>query len=216
MKKSQIWLERLGIFCLYLTLISLAVALAINARFIYVADIDYLNILDLVDLSKEKLLDNYDQLMAFLNRPWITELHLPDFPMSTGGKAHFYDVKKLFIFDYAVFLFTIIPSIIFSSYLWKNKRFWRLIQPFKWGLAAPVVLLSLMAVGFDEFFITFHELFFTNDDWMFDPIADPIINVLPEQYFMHCFLFFFILIELFFFIIFIIGKRELKKARITK
>lgn len=216
MKKSQIWLERLGIFCLYLTLISLAVALAINARFIYVADIDYLNILDLVDLSKEKLLDNYDQLMAFLNRPWITELHLPDFPMSTGGKAHFYDVKKLFIFDYAVFLFTIIPSIIFSSYLWKNKRFWRLIQPFKWGMAAPVVLLSLMAVGFDEFFITFHELFFTNDDWMFDPIADPIINVLPEQYFMHCFLFFFILIELFFFIIFIIGKRELKKARITK
>ncbi|MDN6363170.1 MAG: DUF1461 domain-containing protein, partial [Tetragenococcus koreensis] len=78
MKKSQIWFERLGICCLYLTFISLAVALTINARFIYVADIDYLNILDYVNLSKERLLENYDQLMAFLNRPWVTELSLPD------------------------------------------------------------------------------------------------------------------------------------------
>ena len=46
MKKSQIWLERLGIGSLFLTLISFAVALTINARFIYVADIHYLNILD--------------------------------------------------------------------------------------------------------------------------------------------------------------------------
>ncbi|MDN6290839.1 MAG: TIGR01906 family membrane protein, partial [Tetragenococcus koreensis] len=191
MKKSQIWFERLGICCLYLTFISLAVALTINARFIYVADIDYLNILDYVNLSKERLLENYDQLMAFLNRPWVTELSLPDFPMSTGGRAHFYDVKKLFIFDYVVFLITMFPSIFFFFYLQKNKRFWRLIQPFKWGMVAPVFLGALMAVGFDTFFVTFHELFFSNDDWMFDPVTDPIINVLPEQYFMHCFLFFF-------------------------
>ncbi|MDN6641154.1 MAG: DUF1461 domain-containing protein, partial [Tetragenococcus sp.] len=45
MKKSQTGIERLGIFCLFLTLISLAVALTINARFIYVIDIDHLNIL---------------------------------------------------------------------------------------------------------------------------------------------------------------------------
>ncbi|GAA3022070.1 TIGR01906 family membrane protein [Tetragenococcus solitarius] len=216
MKKTQIWFERLGILCLYLTLISLAVALAINARFIYVADIDYLNILDTVNLSKERLLDNYDQLMAFLNRPWLTELELPDFPMSVGGKAHFYDVKKLFIFDYIVFLLTIIPSITFLNHLRKNKRFWRLIQPFKWGMAVPIVLLSVMAIGFDRFFVTFHELFFTNDDWLFDPMTDPIINVLPEQYFMHCFLFFFILIEVFFLIIILVGKWELKKAKTAK
>ncbi|GMA47726.1 integral membrane protein [Tetragenococcus muriaticus PMC-11-5] len=77
-------------------------------------------------------------------------------------------------------------------------------------MAAPVVLLALMAVGFDQFFITFHEVFFTNEDWLFDPATDPIINVLPEQYFMHCFLFFFVLIELFFWIMILIGKKESK------
>lgn len=213
MKKSQTGIERLGIFCLFLTLISLAVALTINARFIYVIDIDHLNILDSVNLSKDRLLENYDQLMAFLNRPWITELNLPDFSMSAGGEAHFYDVKKLFIFDYGVFLITIIPSIFFLRYLYKNKRFWRLVRPFKWGMAAPIFLGALMAIGFDAFFITFHELFFSNDDWMFDPVTDPIINVLPEQYFMHCFLFFFIVIEIFFFLLILMGKRETKTAK---
>jgi len=210
MKKSQVWFERLGICCLFLTFISLAIALTINARFIYVIDIDYLNILDFVHLSKERLLENYDQLMAFLNRPWITELNLPDFPMSSNGRAHFYDVKKLFMLDYGVLLVTLVPSVMFLHHLKKSIRFWRLVRPFKWGMAAPVVLLALMAVGFDQFFITFHEVFFTNEDWLFDPATDPIINVLPEQYFMHCFLFFFVLIELFFWIMILIGKKESK------
>ena len=165
MKKSQIWLERLGISSLFLTLISLAVALTINARFIYVADIDYLNILDFVNLSKERLLENYDQLIAFLNQPWITELNLPDFTMSTAGKAHFYDVKKLFLFDYGVFLVTVIPSVLFFFHLRKKERFWRLVRPFQWGMAVPVAVLTLMVIGFDQFFIMFHKIFFKNDDW---------------------------------------------------
>lgn len=213
MKNYQIWLERLGICCLYLTFISLAVALTINARFIYVLDIDYLNLLDFINLSKERLLENYDQLMAFLNRPWITELNLPDFPMSSGGEAHFHDVKNLFIFNYIVLFLTIVPSAIFLRYFKKSRRFWRLIRPFKWGMAAPIVLLTLMAIGFDRFFITFHEVFFTNEDWLFDPATDPIINVLPEQYFMHCFLFFFVLIELFFLMMILVGKNEEKRSR---
>jgi len=214
MKKSQIWLERLGIGSLFLTLISFAVALTINARFIYVIDIDYLNILDFVNLGKERLLENYDQLIAFLNRPWVTELNLPDFTMSVGGKAHFYDVKKLFLFDYGVFLVTLIPSVLCFLHLRKKKRFWRLIRPFQWGMAAPVAVLVLMVVGFDRFFIMFHQIFFTNDDWMFDPVTDPIINVLPEQYFMHCFFFFFILIEVLFLIMIMIGKKEVQGDRI--
>ncbi len=31
-----------------------------------------------------------------------------------------------------------------------------------------------------------HKIFFRNDDWMFNPSTDPIINLLPETFFLHC------------------------------
>ncbi|MGX7132295.1 TIGR01906 family membrane protein [Enterococcus songbeiensis] len=205
------WQERLGIVLVFLTLISLAGILAINSRPLYVWAIDHLEILSYTELSKTELLKNYDLLMNFLNNPFNTTLSLPDFPMSEAGRGHFYDVKKLFLLDYGIFLATVIPSGLFFRRMWKEKRLWHLIRPFQWGMAVPVVLGSLMAIGFDTFFVKFHELFFANDDWLFDPVTDPIINVLPEDYFMYCFILAFLLIELFFFLVVLSGKRQLKK-----
>lgn len=209
--KRQVWFERLGFLSLFLTLISLAVFLTINARFIYVWDVKHLDILNYTNLDQTRLLKNYDELMRFLNFPWVKELSLADFPMSIQGRAHFYDVKKLFMLDYTILFISLFPSAYFLYYLNKTKQKWRLIQPFQWGMGLPVLLALLMSMGFDAFFIKFHELFFNNDDWLFDPITDPIINVLPEQYFMHCFIFFFFLIEIFFAIGIWLGKRELKQ-----
>lgn len=208
---KRIRLERAGLFSLFLTLISLAVFLTINARFIYLLDIRHLDILKYTTLDQATLLQNYDQLMRFLNFPWLKHLSLPDFPMSRGGRAHFYDVKKLFLIDYAVLLLTFFPSAYFLYDLHKKKRQWRLIRPFQWGMLLPVLVAVVMSMGFDTFFTKFHELFFSNDDWLFDPVTDPIINVLPEQYFMHCFIFFFLLIECFFALAIGLGKRGLKK-----
>ncbi len=33
--------------------------------------------------------------------------------------------------------------------------------------------------------MVFHELAFSNDFWLFDPAVDPIINILPEWFFMQ-------------------------------
>ena len=134
--------------------------------------------------------------------------------MSTAGAGHFYDVKKLFLLNYAVLGLTIIPSGLFLYALQKNRRFWRLLLPMQWGMFLPVGLGMLMLIGFDTFFVTFHQLFFSNDDWLFNPATDPIINVLPEQFFMHCFILFFVLIELFFLLFFWLGKRELKRGSV--
>jgi integral membrane protein (TIGR01906 family) len=147
-----------------------------------------------------------------LNNPWNQTLALPDFPMSEAGAGHFYDVKKLFLLNYSVLAVTIIPTGIFLGYLQKNRRFWRMLLPTQIGMLAPVVFGFFMFVGFDTFFIKFHELFFSNDDWLFNPATDPIINVLPEQFFMYCFILFFILIEIFFLVPFLLGRRELKRS----
>jgi integral membrane protein (TIGR01906 family) len=210
--KKQLWLERLGLVCLFLFLISLAITLTINSRWLYYFDIKQLNILDYTTVTKEELIKNYGLLLDFLNNPFNTTLALPDFPMSESGAGHFYDVKKLFLLNYGVLLVTIIPSGLVLRSFWKNNQCWGLIRPFQWGMLLPIFFGFLMAIGFDRFFVTFHEIFFSNDDWLFNPVTDPIINVLPESFFMHCFILFFVLIELFFFLIYWWAKRGHQKT----
>lgn len=209
--RKQVWMERLGLVALFLTVVSLAIAITINFRPLYVFDINYLNILDYTTLDQQTLLKNYDLLMRSLNDPFMTVGSLPDFPMSAAGAGHFVDVKKLFLLDYAVLLVTIIPSGLYLRHLHKTNRRWKLVRPFQLGMLIPVIFGIVMAMGFDTFFVKFHQLFFSNDDWLFDPRTDPIINVLPEDYFMHCFILAFVLLELGFFLLYLWGRRSLKK-----
>lgn len=210
-KDSRRISEIFGLLCLFLFLLTLAITITINFRPLYVFDIQHLQILDWVDMSRETLLKNFDQLMAFLNNPFNQTLALPDFPMSAAGRGHFVDVKKLFILNYAVLILSVIPAIWYLRRLKKTGRLFKLVGPFQWGMVIPVLLGSVMAVGFDTFFVKFHELFFANDDWLFDPATDPIINVLPENFFMHCFILAFVLLEVFFLAMVIWGRRSLKK-----
>lgn len=213
MSRRWIWWERLGLVALILFLISLAVAITINFRPLYVFDIKYLNILDQTTVDQPRLLHNYDLLMRSLNDPFRAVTSLPDFPMSAAGQGHFVDVKKLFLLDYAVLLVTVVPAGLYLRHLWQTRRQWKLVRPFQIAVVVPLLLGLVMAAGFDTFFVKFHELFFSNDDWLFDPRTDPIITVLPEAYFMHCFILAFVLMELFFLVMVWQGRRSLKKTR---
>ncbi|MEY8445844.1 TIGR01906 family membrane protein [Enterococcus ratti] len=206
------WKEYTGLICLFFLLTSLAATITINFRLLYVLDIKHLKILNHTVLDQRTLLKNFDQLMTYLNHPFQKMLRLQDFPVSASGAHHFYEVKKLFLLNYAVLFITFIPSISYIFYLKKNKRLWRLIHPFQIGMFIPVIFGFFMLIGFDRFFVLFHETFFNNDDWLFNPVTDPIINVLPEQFFMHSFLIFFLLIELFFAFFVMLGKSSVKKV----
>lgn len=50
------------------------------------------------------------------------------------------------------------------------------------------VFIAVIALfgGFESIFITFHQIFFRDATWLFDPATDPVINILPERYFMLC------------------------------
>ena len=210
-KRKWLWFENGGIALLMVFILALSITATINFRPLYEFDINYLSILDYTQLDKTTLLKNFGQLMNYLNNPFNQTLKLTDFPMSTSGAFHFYEVKRLFLLCYSVLIVSAVPSFFTIKHLIKNKRLWRLIKPFKWGMLIPVLFGFLMIVGFDQFFVSFHGIFFNNSDWLFDPATDPIINVLPEAFFMHCFLLFFILLELFLFIGVLFGNKELKK-----
>ncbi|WP_427813193.1 TIGR01906 family membrane protein [Enterococcus sp. 22-H-5-01] len=207
------WFDKIGLVCLIVALLTLAITLTINARWLYRFDIMHLNLLDYTTLSDKELLHNFDQLMQYLNTPWIHNLKLDDFPLSASGALHFYEVKRLFLLNYGLLIVTVVPNVFYVRRLIKQKRLWTLIQPFKLAMVVPIVIAFLMAVNFDQFFITFHGLFFNNDAWIFNPATDPIINVLPETFFLHCFILFFILLEIFYFLPIYFGKRALKKEQ---
>ena len=56
------------------------------------------------------------------------------------------------------------------------------------GLGGTFLLVgALAALDFDRAFVVFHALFFPGkDNWLFDPAADEIINILPQEFFRNC------------------------------
>lgn len=209
------WKEKIGLISLFLTIITLVITVTINFFPLYFFDIGYLKILDWVDVTKGELVTNYHILLRYLNLPWITKLVLPDFPVSESGAFHFYEVKKLFMLNYGVLLVTALPSFFYLKHLVKEKRLWKLVRPFQIAASIPVFLGVAMLVAFDRFFVLFHQLFFNNNDWLFDPATDPIIMALPEEFFMHCFVLAFVLFEVILLLGIYFGRRELKKSMLS-
>ncbi len=51
-------------------------------------------------------------------------------------------------------------------------------------LAVMILCLGIVCtIDFTACFRVFHEIFFTNDLWMFDPATDYMIRMLPEGFF---------------------------------
>lgn len=185
---------------LWLFVLSAAIALTILGTFIlYPIDVHFLNILDQsnVKVTFGQLYANFAQLMAYLHFPWVTTLHMTNFPVSVTGAIHFRDVKTLFLLDYAILIVTAWPAWAYLRSLHRQHDTWRLYRQSLVALAVPPLLAVLALMGFDQFFVTFHEILFRNSDWIFDPAKDPIITVLPEEFFAHTFFLAFILLELF-------------------
>ena len=176
-------------------ILSLSVAATINFTFLYSFDIGYLNISEYVGMPKEQILMNYRILLDYLNTPWIAKLDMPDFPSSVSGLFHFTEVKKLFMLDYLILITSGIGSFWFMQYLNREGQYWRLLRYFRRGTLIPLAILLALLVSFDTLFVLFHQVFFNNDAWLFNPATDPIILALPAEFFMHSFLLAFGLIE---------------------
>ncbi|MER1955432.1 MAG: TIGR01906 family membrane protein [Desemzia incerta] len=185
-----------GIAMIFLWIVSFSVMVTINFTPLYAFDVDFFDIPERVGLSKPVIMENYHILLDYLNKPWVSELNMPNFPSSKSGLFHFYEVKRLFLLDYGILLVTTVASFFYLRFLKQTKRNWVLLRPFMLGIFAPLVILFLIAANFDQLFVLFHQVFFNNDAWIFNPSTDPIIMALPEGFFMHCFILAFVLIEL--------------------
>ncbi|AVK63295.1 TIGR01906 family membrane protein [Lactobacillus sp. CBA3606] len=207
LNKLKNWLQWLG---LYLWLLSGTIILTINATWLYYVNAWSQQLGALVNLSLGRLMTNYFQLLAYLNFPWVTSLKMTDFTDSTSALIHFADVKKLFLLDYVVFIVTSVTTYYFWRRLKRQRQLWRLVLPMQTALWVPPIVAAIMAVNFDQFFIFFHEILFRNSDWLFDPLLDRIIIVLPDTFFLQCFGLAIIILEWAFAYGLSVGKQALK------
>lgn len=171
----------------FLFIVSLSVVLVLNLRSIYYFDIRYQQLEQKTGLSEEVIRENYDTLIDYnLITKRVKTLEFPDFPMSEHGEIHFAEVKRIFVFvQYLCIIMGILFVVSIVRRLRRRELGWLKLTSVI-TLAAPVILIVLAVFNWDAFFVKFHELFFDNYYWIFDPATDPVINILPDEFFYHC------------------------------
>lgn len=173
---------------LSLFIISFAVCFVTFFKPLYYMDIELLHISEYSGYAKDIIIKNYDILIDYQSLFYRGALYLPDFRMSETGRIHFEEVKRIFEAVQILMITTGVASAfcIYRRHKEKEYRYLRLTSVFSIGI--PLTLGLFACADFDTAFVIFHKIFFRNDYWIFDYYEDPIINVLPQDFFMHCFI----------------------------
>ena len=195
-----------------LFLLSLAILVTIYLAWIlYPFEISWLNLTNRVHLKSDIIQYNFHILMDYLTNPFNPVLEMPDFPSSESGLHHFAVVKGLFHLAQGVAIVTLPIFYLF----WKQVIQKGFLSLYRRGLlimlSLPLVLgLVGVSIGFEQFFTLFHQILFVGDDtWLFDPAKDPVILILPEDFFLHCFILFFVTYEILFGLFYFKSRRRL-------
>ena len=171
-----------------LFILSFAIVFVVFFKPLYYFDIDHLKLVENTRYTYQQLKENYQILIHYQSIFYQGKLVFKDFIMSKGGRIHFEEVKRVFEMIQITFVVTGIISavMIYLNVKQKEYRFLPLTSFF--SVAIPSVLGFFVALDFDKAFVIFHNIVFRNDYWIFDYTTDPVITILPESFFMHCFM----------------------------
>lgn len=191
MKPSKLLTVLLAVLTAVL-LLTAAIAAPILCRPFYYAHIAPLQLCEQTGLTREEIRTAFDEMMDYCLG--AEEFSTGVLRWSESGKSHFTDVRTLFLLDLRALLISaaaLALAVICSRaagrrparLLGRGASFWAGA-----GLAAVFAAVgALAAVDFDRAFTVFHTLFFPGkDNWLFDPVEDQIINILPQTFFMNC------------------------------
>lgn len=176
-----------------LLILSSSVAVPILCRPFYYAHIDAMGLEEYTGLDEVYIREAFDEMMDFCTGK-SDEFSTGILRWSESGRDHFVDVRKLFLLD--LWLLGISGALLVGDLIFRSRR---KLQPYRflgrgpgfWAAAGLGGLFTvvgvLAAVDFDRAFVVFHTLFFPGkDNWIFDWRADPIILLLPQDFFRNC------------------------------
>ena len=189
---KKLW-SYIAIPCTALAVFTGSIAWVLLLRPFYYAQIAPLGICESSGLTAAQVRAAYGDVMDYclgLRQNFAAGV----LPFSAEGASHFADVRVLFILDLAVLAVTVL--FLLGLHIVCKRRGEPLPRlggrtPAFWaacGLGGLILLVgALAATDFDRAFTVFHGMFFPGkDNWLFDPAADPVIVLLPEEFFRNC------------------------------
>ena len=172
--------------------VTFSIAIPILWRDFYFFHIDLLNITEAAGCSKSDLIMSFNELMDSLvfYKPFSEGV----FDYSISGMNHFLDCRILFTLDLVALP---ISFIIFLVYIILIKLNFIKVYRIKgmsilfYASFVPIVVLGALAIfaliDVNSAYAFFHAVLFPGkDNWIFNQYTDPIINALPEQFFLDC------------------------------
>ena len=174
-------------------IITFSIGLPIYFRPFYYAHINALNLTGESGFTKAEIKEAYNEVLDYLTIPGKA-FGTGVMRHSESGASHFADCKALFDLNASVLIISsvIIVALIALYRFGKierprigkfNAEFWSALA----AIILPLVLGGILSVNFTKGFMIFHKILFPdNQDWLFDPIEDQIISVLPQPFFMNC------------------------------
>lgn len=168
--------------------VCISVSVTVMFRPLYYFDIGHLGIAESSGLSEDVIKLNYDALIDYNLLGGPDELVFPTMRMSEQGRIHFEEVKDIFISMQLISIGAIILLLLWTVLKLKGRK-----VPFRWtgytgkvALTAVLVVAAAVLIDWNWAFTAMHRVFFRNDYWIFNSETDPVINILPEGFFLHC------------------------------
>lgn len=191
--KTSRFLSAVFALALILCILTVSIGLPIYIRPFYYAHIEPMGLPEYSGYSAETIREAYDAVLDYLTLPG-REFSTGVLPHSEEGAAHFADCKVLFDLNRNILLLSAAVLLVLGILRKAGKTGpYRLVnRSAAWwaallALILPIVVGALAATDFDRAFVIFHKIFFPGkSNWLFDWRTDPIILVLPQDFFMHC------------------------------
>ncbi len=190
-------LEVAAVICIPLFLIVFSVRVVVNAPLLYEYGFEVYGIPQRTGIAMDQLLDAAAQTRDYFNAENEDPLHVV---VQRGGApfelynqreiTHMADVKELLgrvrFVENAIFTMLL---LLLGIGLWVRRLFFvpRVLSTVFQGSGLTVGLVVLAGlgtlVGFEQLFLQFHLLSFSNDFWMLDPRRDFLIMMYPFEFF---------------------------------
>jgi len=178
-------LDTIMTISLTIVIIILSSLAILNTKYIYYYDIVRYDIVNSTTLSIDEIKENYNYTINFINNNSIKEFDPPSLDSSPSGSQHFADVRN--VFNYCKYTTAILIAVTITLAVMRRPRKLNFLKYSAYSIIGfSILLVTTFILSFDKIFVVFHKLAFNNDNWILDPVTDPIIEILPQEFFMDC------------------------------
>lgn len=198
MKKSQCFLAVLAMFLVIIGVLVTSFEIVIYGdpqyQF-YEKEYRKYEVADSLDMELEDVMEVTGYMMDYLigredELSIVTDVDgkRQDF-FNEQDRLHMADVKNLFLGGLRLRTLVLAAAALMMIVLFVSGADMHKLLPKAYSIAGGIFFLLLVFLGaafsinFTACFRIFHEIFFTNDLWLFDPATDYMIRMLPEGFF---------------------------------